>query len=88
VDFFRAYGITPTDVNVPGTALTPATTTLDRLHETKPRWLRCPGTWGEAQFVHGPPPFDTIEYGTSPVGPAFQSEWGDPLGTIGAYRAG
>jgi hypothetical protein len=85
VDFFRAYGVTPADVNVPGTTLGPDTA-LERLHEKNPRWLRFPGTWGEAQYVHAPAPLGTIPFGTSPVGPAFQSEWDDPVGTIAGYH--
>jgi len=85
VDFFHAYGVTPMDVNVPGTTLGPETT-LERLHEKKPTWLGFPGTWGETQYVHAPAPLGTLPFGTSPVGPAFQSEWEDPVGTIAGYR--
>jgi len=87
VDFFHAFGVTPVDVNVPGTTLGPDTA-LEQLHEKKPKWLRFPGTWGQTQYVHAPAPLGTIPFGTSPVGPAFQTEWDDPVGTIAGYRAG
>jgi hypothetical protein len=58
------------------------------VHDNSPRWLRFPGTWGEVQYVHAPAPLGTVPFGTSPVGPAFQSKWDDPVGTIAGYRAG
>ena len=87
-DFFQAFGVMPFDVNVPGTTLDPDATPIVRVHDNNPRWLRFPGTWGETQYVHAPPPFGTIPFGTSPVGPALQSEWDDPVGTIADYRPG
>ena len=87
VAFFAAYHVTPFDVNVPGRMLGPETMAIEPLEHKEPRWLRFPGTWGETQYVHAPPPFGTLEYSTSPVGPRFQSEWDDPLGTIAGYRA-
>jgi len=85
VDFFHAYGVTPMDVNVPGTTLGP-NAALERVSDRKPHWLRFPGTWGETQYVHAPAPLGTLPFGTSPVGPAFQSEWDDPVGTIAGYH--
>jgi hypothetical protein len=85
VDFFHAYGVTPMDFNAPGTTLGPDTA-LERVHEKNPGWLRFPGTWGETQYVHAPAPLGTLPFGTSPVGPAFQSEWDDPVGTIAGYH--
>lgn len=85
VAFFRAFGVTPFDVVVPGRVLRPETTPLERIHEYSPRWVRFPGTWGEAQFVGAPPPVGIVEFGTGPVGPAFHDVWIDPLGTIAGY---
>jgi len=88
VAFFAAYHVTPFDVNVPGRTLGPETTAIERVRDREPSWLRFPGTWGETQYVHAPPPLGTLPFGTSPVGPAFQDEWNDPVGTIAGYRAG
>jgi hypothetical protein len=86
---FDAAGITPVDVNVPGVVLGPGSTAVERVHDNAPRWLRFPGTWGEAQYLAAPifgiPP---TAFGTSPVGPAFQNDWLDPLGTIAGYPVG
>jgi hypothetical protein len=88
VAFFQAFGVTPLDVNIPGRMLGPETTAIERIRDREPRWLRFPGTWGETQYVHAPAPLGTVPFGTSPVGPGFQDEWDDPLGTIAGYRAG
>ena len=84
-------GVTPYDFLVfPGRTLGPGTTAVERIHANSPRWLRFPGTWGEAQFVNIPPPLGpgTVPFGTAPVGPAFQDDWLDPLGTIAGYPVG
>jgi hypothetical protein len=84
-------GVTPFDFLVsPGRVLGPGTTAIERVHDNAPRWLRFPGTWGEAQFVNIPAPIGPgiVPFGTSPVGPAFQDDWLDPLGTIAAYPVG
>jgi Vacuolar protein sorting-associated protein 62 len=87
--FFDALGVAPFDVVVPGIALGPATTAVERVHDNEPRWLRFPGTWGEAQYVAAPPfGIPPTAFGTSPVGPAFQDDWLDPLGTIAGYPMG
>ncbi len=59
-----------------------------------PTWVRFPGDWGEAQYLHGPapppaPPVPvTVAFGNSPVGPAFHTEWTDPLGTLATWPLG
>ena len=83
--------VTPLDfLIIPGRTLGPGSTAIERVHENSPRWLRFPGTWGEAQFIRIPPPIGpgTVAFGTSPVGPAFQDDWLDPLGTIAGYPVG
>jgi hypothetical protein len=85
--FFRVFGVTPLDVNVPGRMLGPETTAIEVVHQ-EPLWLWFPGTWGETQYVHAPAPLGTLPFGTSPVGPRYQDEWIDPVGTIAGYRAG
>jgi hypothetical protein len=87
VAFFQAFGVTPFDVSDPvgGRTLGPGTTSVERLRDNAPRWLRFPGTWGETQYVHAPAPIGTVPFGTSPVGPAFHDEWDDPLGTIAGW---
>jgi hypothetical protein len=83
--------VTPFDfLVVPGLTLGPGSTAIERVHDNAPRWLRFPGTWGEDQFINIPPPIGpgTVPFGTSPVGPAFQDDWLDPLGTIAGYPVG
>ena len=83
--------VTPFDfVLVPGRTLGPGSTSIERVNDNSPRWLRFPGTWGEAQFIRIPPPIGpgTIPFGTSPVGPSFHDSWVDPLGTIAGYSVG
>jgi hypothetical protein len=74
----------------PGRTLGPGTTAIERIHDNSPRWLRFPGTWGEAQFIRIPPPIGpgTVPFGTSPTGPQDHDVWVDPLGTIAAYPVG
>jgi hypothetical protein len=86
--FFDAIGIPPRDVSVPGVALGPDSTAIERVHHNAPRWLRFPGTWGETQYVGAPAPIGVVPFGPSPVGPAFQDDWLDPLGTIAGYPVG
>ena len=84
-------GVTPYDFLVfPGRTLGPGTTVVERVHDHSPRWLRFPGTWGEAQFINIPPPLGpgTAPFGTAPIGPAFQDDWLDPLRTIAGYPVG
>lgn len=86
--FFDAIGIPPHDVVVPGIVLGPGSTAIERIHDNSPRWLRFPGTWGEAQYIGAPPPVGIVQFGTSPVGPAFQDDFLEPLATIAGYPLG
>ena len=87
--FFQQLGIPPHDVSVPGAVRGPGTTAVERIHDNAPRWLRFPGTWGEAQYIAAPPfGVPPQAFDTSPVGPAFQDDWLDPLGTIAGYGEG
>ena len=87
--FFALLGIPPRDVATPGTLLGPGTTAVERVQDQNPRWLRFPGTWGEAQYIAAPPfGVPPTAFGTSPVGPAFQDDWLDPLETIAGYAQG
>ena len=89
VQFFQLLGIPPHDVAVPGAMLGPGTTAVERIHDNEPRWLRFPGTWGESQYIAAPPfGIPPTAFATSPVGPAFQDDWLDPLGTIAGYPFG
>ena len=85
----QARPLNPVDVNVPGVTLGPGSTAIERVLDNEPRWLRFPGTWGETQYLAAPafgiPP---TAFGASPVGPAFQDDWLDPLGTIAGYPVG
>lgn len=83
--------ITPFDfVVLPVSSLGPGTTKIERIHDNSPRWLRFPGTWGEAQYVNIPAPVGPgiMPFGTSPEGPRAHDIWVDPLGTIAGYPAG
>jgi hypothetical protein len=82
----QQLGITALDVANPvgGRILGPGTTSLERIHDNAPRWLRFPGTWGETQWLFAPP-FGTVSFGAGPEGPAFHDAWVDPLGTIAGY---
>ena len=87
--FFDAIGVPPFDLVMPGSMLGPGSTAIERVHDQSPRWLRFPGTWGEAQYVAAPPfGVPPTAFGSSPVGPALQDDWLDPLGTIAGYRVG
>jgi hypothetical protein len=61
---------------------------IQQLGAQAPAWVRFPGYWGESQYFHAPPPIGSIAFGTSPVGPAFQAVWRDPLKTIASWPAG
>ena len=89
VQFFQLLGIPPHDVVAPGATVGPDATTIETVHDQSPRWVRFPGTWGEAQYIAAPPfGVPPTAFGTSPVGPAFQDDWLDPLGTIAGYPHG
>ena len=85
----RNNGITPVDFLIPtqNRVLGPGTTAIERIHDNSPRWLRFPGTWGEAQFIRIPPPLGpgVVAFGASPTGPQDHDVWTDPLGTIAGY---
>ena len=61
---------------------------LERIADGSPAWMSFPGTWGEFQFFHAPPPIGTVLFGLSPVGPAQHDVWLDPLGTLAGWTAG
>lgn len=87
--FFDAIGTAPFDIAIPGSVLGPGSTAIEIVRDNQPRWLRFPGTWGEAQYVAAPPfGIPATAFGTSPVGPAFQDDWLDPLATIARYPLG
>jgi Necrosis inducing protein (NPP1) len=85
----QANGITPVDFLIPvqNRVLGPGTTEIERIQDNAPRWLRFPGTWGEAQFIRIPPPAGpgVVQFGASPTGPQHHDVWIDPLGTIAGY---
>jgi len=53
-----------------------------------PQWMQFPGTWGEANFFHGPDPVGTRVAGLAPLGPAFHALWRDPVATPLAWPSG
>jgi hypothetical protein len=59
---------------------------IGKHHE--PSWIDFPGFWGELQYFHAPAPIGTVASGTSPVGPAYHTEWADPLGTLAGWPEG
>lgn len=94
VQFFQAAGLTPVDSTGRGVLLGPAHlepfdgaagTRLVRVTRRSPRWMRFPGTWGEVQFVHAPPPIGTVPLGTSPFGPREHGVWRRPVATTLAW---
>lgn len=54
----------------------------------KPQWMQFPGTWGEANFFHGPDPVNTRVAGPAPYGPAFHALWRAPIATPLAWPTG
>jgi len=75
--------VTALDVAVPARTLGPGTAGIVRIHDNSPRWLRFPGTFGEAQWIHSP--FGNIAAGAGPESPQLHDVWVDPLGTIAGY---
>jgi hypothetical protein len=61
---------------------------LVRVTSTSPQWMRFPGSWGEMNLFHVPPPIGTNPGGPAPDGPAFHSDWRDPVGSVLRWRAG
>jgi hypothetical protein len=62
-------------------------TTIRNADPHSQSWLAFPGFWGELQYFQGPG-VGTVLFGTSPVGPAYQRTWTDPLGTIASWPEG
>jgi hypothetical protein len=62
-------------------------TTIHASDEHSQAWLRFPGAWGEQQWFHASF-YGTVPLGDSPVGPAFQDVWQDPLATIASWPNG
>jgi hypothetical protein len=58
------------------------------IDDDSPSWMSFPGTWGEQQFLHAPPPIGTVPFGASPQGPEFHDVWAHPLATIASWPAG
>ena len=79
--------VTALDVAVPGPrTVGPGTAAIERIRDNSPRWLRFPGTFGEAQWIHSP--FGNIAAGAGPESPQLHDVWIDPLGTIAGYSTG
>jgi hypothetical protein len=74
VAVYRAYGVAMVDHEAAGRTVDPS---LVRVTAIAPAWMRFPGTWGEDQYAGFPNA--VFRFGTSPVGPAFQDDWRDPL---------
>ena len=55
---------------------------------TRPQWMQFPGTWGEANFFHGPDPVNTRVAGLAPLGPAFHALWRAPIATPLGWPSG
>jgi hypothetical protein len=58
---------------------------IHKLGDDRPSWLGFPGFWGELQYFHAPPPIGSVAFATSPVGPAYHADWGDPLGAMATW---
>jgi hypothetical protein len=58
---------------------------IRKLRGDRPSWLGFPGFWGELQYFHAPPPIGSVAFATSPVGPAYHADWGDPLGAMATW---
>ena len=61
---------------------------VEPIADGSPTWVSFPGTWGEFQYFHAPPPIGTVLFGLSPVGPAQHDVWVDPLGTLAGWTPG
>jgi hypothetical protein len=60
---------------------------IEQIGDNGAGWLQFPGSWGELQYFHAPP-VGTVAFGTSPVGPAYHSDWTDPLGRLATWPTG
>jgi hypothetical protein len=81
----KAYNIALADSvaagrTIAGAAVVPVTS-------SSPPWMKFPGAWGEAQYVHFPnnTPF---AYGLGPTGPAFHALWRQPVSTVLGWPRG
>jgi hypothetical protein len=61
--------------------------TIHQIGNDDTSWLDFPGSWGELQYFHAPP-VGTVAFGASPTGPAYHSEWTDPLETLATWPVG
>jgi hypothetical protein len=73
-------------------ALEEERTSVIRVNDTTPNWIRFPGFWGELEYFKSPVPLPgsptgIVPAGLSPVGPAFHAVWVDPLGTLATWSA-
>jgi hypothetical protein len=83
--FFQQAGLPlPADVTAEGP--TARNATVVRVTEKRPGWIRFPGFWGELEYFNAPAPIGTVQFGTSPVGPAFHAVWQAPLETLAGWR--
>jgi hypothetical protein len=84
VAFFEQAGLPlPADVTAEGPTARDAS--VLRVTEKRPAWIRFPGFWGELEYFNAPP-IGTVQFGTSPVGPAFHAVWQAPLATLEGWR--
>jgi len=94
IDFLRARGLPlPVDYAGEGDIGGPPEaggilTRIRRLDGDPSSWVAFPGFWGELQYFHAPPPFGTVQFGTSPNGPAQHAVWIDPLDTLARWPVG
>jgi hypothetical protein len=90
LDFFRRARLPlPVDYAFEGELSGPPgidgpATPIHKIGDGGAPWVDFAGFWGELQYFHAAP-IGTFALGTSPVGPAFHSVWGDPLGTLATW---
>jgi hypothetical protein len=85
IAFFQQAGLPlPADVTADGPTAT--TSSVLRVTDKRPGWIRFPGLWGELEYFNAPPPIGTVPFGTSPIGPACHAVWQAPLETIESWR--
>jgi hypothetical protein len=92
IGFFEQAGLPlPADVAAPGPAVGPkrlgvTPAVIETVAEGSPEWIGFPGFWGELEYFSAPAPIGTIPFGASPVGPAFQEVWREPVATLASWR--
>jgi hypothetical protein len=92
IGFFQQAGLAlPADVAARGPAIGPkrlggVRAGIEPVDDASPAWIRFPGFWGELEYFHAPPPIGTVQFGTSPEGPAFHAVWREPLTTLAGWR--